>query len=198
MHESTGISPYELVFGRPARMPIEVELSVPLRSPSSQSDYSHSLRKAIRHANQVAQGKLELARAQQSNNYNSKSHKNWKPFEPGQFVWLWRPKKFKFGRKWIGPYEVCSRRGVNYYLKSENGKFLTAHHNQLKTCPVPLKPGLPYCPSSETPGIVYGDCLQVGEQGRRGDRQEQPLRARPPHLHQVINPPDRFGEIVAH
>ena len=198
VHESTGISPYELVFGRPARMPIEVELSVPLRSPSSQSDYSHSLRKAIRHANQVAQGKLELARAQQSKTYNSKSHKNWKPFEPGQFVWLWRPKKFKFGRKWIGPYEVCSRRGVNYYLKSENGKFLTAHHNQLKTCPVPIKPGLPYCPSPETPGIVYGDFLQVGEQGRQGGRQEQPLRARPPHLRQVINPPDRFGEIVAH
>ena len=75
VHESTRISPYELVFGRPARMPIEVELSVPLQSPSSQSDYSHSLRKAIRHANQKAQGKLKLARAQQSNNYNNKSHR---------------------------------------------------------------------------------------------------------------------------
>eukprot|EP00794_Sanderia_malayensis_P018510 gene18510-biopygen15597 len=53
VHESTGISPYEMVFGRPARMPIEVELGMPLRNPSSQSDYSQSLRKAIQIANQL-------------------------------------------------------------------------------------------------------------------------------------------------
>ena len=47
IQESTGFSPYELVFGHPARMPIEIELSVPLQNPSSQSDYSQSLRKAI-------------------------------------------------------------------------------------------------------------------------------------------------------
>ena len=47
VHESTGISPYEMVFGRPARMPIEVELGVPLRKPTSQSDYSQSVRKAL-------------------------------------------------------------------------------------------------------------------------------------------------------
>ena len=35
VHESNKIPPYEMVFGRPARMPIEVELSIPVRSPSS-------------------------------------------------------------------------------------------------------------------------------------------------------------------
>ena len=44
VHDSTGISPYEMVFGRPARMPIEVELGVPLQNPCSQSDYAQSFK----------------------------------------------------------------------------------------------------------------------------------------------------------
>ena len=92
VHESTGISPYQLVFGRPTSMPIEVELSVPLHNPSSQSDYSHSLRKANQRANHLAQRNLELARDRQSSYYKNKNQKVWDPFEPGQMVWLWRPK----------------------------------------------------------------------------------------------------------
>ena len=68
VNESTGISFYQLVFGRPARMPIEVELSLPLRKPSSQSNYSHSLRKVIQHAHHLAQRNLKLAMARQSSN----------------------------------------------------------------------------------------------------------------------------------
>ena len=47
-HEATGFSPYELVFGRVARMPIEIDLGVPLRDARSQSDYVQSVRQSIR------------------------------------------------------------------------------------------------------------------------------------------------------
>lgn len=36
VHKSIGICPYELIFGRPAQIPIEVELSVSLRNPYCQ------------------------------------------------------------------------------------------------------------------------------------------------------------------
>ena len=92
VHESTKVSPYEMVFGRPVRMPVEV---VPIRNPSSQSDYSRSVRKAIQHVNEIARRHLETARKQQSRQYDSKNNREWKPFEPGQKVWLWRPKRAK-------------------------------------------------------------------------------------------------------
>ena len=86
VHESTGISPYEVLFGRPARMHIEVELGVPLRKPTSQSDYSQSVRKALVHSNQLAQRNLAAARSRQALHYDNRSRRNWAPYEPGKTV----------------------------------------------------------------------------------------------------------------
>ena len=46
-HESTGFSPYEMVFGRDARTPIEIDLGLPLKNPCSQSEYTQSVRRAL-------------------------------------------------------------------------------------------------------------------------------------------------------
>ena len=39
-HEATGFRPYELVFGRTARTPIEIDLDMLLRNPCSHSECS--------------------------------------------------------------------------------------------------------------------------------------------------------------
>jgi len=194
VHESTGLSPYEMVFGRPARMPIEVELGVPLQNPASQSDYTQSLRKAIQLANLVAQRNLIAARERQSKRYDQ-GHPSWKPFEVGQTVWLARPKKWKFGKKWVGPYKICSQNGVNYVLQPRIGKSIVAHHNQLRSCPVPLDPGLPVQPAAETPGVVFTDPDVAEEQEAHG---AMGGNARPPRLCQAINPPIRIRDFVTH
>ena len=110
-------------------MHIEVELGVPLRNPNSQSDYSQPLRKAPLHSNKRAQCNLNITRYRQASQYNNKSKKDWEPFEPGQAVWLWRPKHWKFGKKWTGPYKVVSKKGVNYWVVSTRGKAFIAHLN---------------------------------------------------------------------
>ena len=198
VHESTGMSPYEMLFGRPARMPIEVELGVTLRNPSSQSDYSQSLRKALSYSNQLAQRNLALARTKQASNYNNKSKKDWKPFETGQTVWLWRPKHWKFGRKWTGPYKVLSRDGVNYKLGSSTGRTLIAHHNLLKPCPLPIDKGTPIHPTPETPGITVREVDREAPPVAGAPRGGRGGTARPPFLQQVINPPNRFGYAISH
>ena len=183
VHESTGISPYEMVFGRPARMPIEVELGVPLRKPTSQSDYSQSVRKALVHSNQLAQRNLATARSRQALHYDNRSKRDWTPYEPGQTVWLWRPKPWKFGKRWTGPYKVLVRNGVTYRLISSVGKTLVAHHNLLKPCPIPMDKGIPVCPAPETPGITFMDSGIGTQEGgnpepARGNTVRPPTSAR--------------------
>ena len=78
-------------------MPIEVELSVSLQNPSSQSDYNHSLRKVVQSANRIAQEKLELARMQQSNSYNSKVTKIGSPLNWGKLVGCGAPRSLSLG-----------------------------------------------------------------------------------------------------
>ena len=178
VQESTGFSPYEMVFGRPARMPIEVELGVPLRKPTSQSDYSQSVRKALVYSNQLAQCNLATARSRQALHYDNRSKRDWAPYEPGQTVWLWRPKHWKFGKRWTGLYKVLVRNGVSYRLISSVGKKLIVHHNLSKPCPIPMYKGIPVCLASETPGITF-----VGSHiGNQENGHPEPARVRPPYL----------------
>ena len=197
IHESTGLSPYEMVFGREARMPIEVELGVPLHNPSSQSEYSQLIRKAIQKANDIARNKLSIVRDKQAKRYDSKNTRMWKPFEVGQTVWLWRPKHWKFGSRWVGPYKIAGRQGVNYTLKLREGKTLVAHHNQLKVDLAPLELGLPIHPAAETPGISVQE-YDIPPPEAPIQVRNQPAGPRPQRLRQVINPPVRYGEFLAH
>ena len=117
-NETTGFSPYELVFGREPRLPLEVDLGVPLKNPSTQSEYSQNVRQSIQSAQLIAQKNIKVAKNRQALSYD-RGKKVWQPFEPSQWVWLRRPKKWKFGKKWIGPYQIIVRTGVNYKIISK-------------------------------------------------------------------------------
>lgn len=56
------MSPYQVVFGRTLRMPLELELGLPLKDPSTQSEYVQSVRKVFKDIRQVARDNLEKAR----------------------------------------------------------------------------------------------------------------------------------------
>ena len=149
-HESTGFSPYEPVFGGVARMPVDIDLGVLLRDPRSHLDYVQAVRQSIRSSQSIAQQvQLEAKAKQKQFYYQGKG--TWTPIEPQSIVWLRRPKKWKFGRKWLGSYTVVSRRGVNYKIKSQEGKELVLHHNDLKVYAMPNLKGTVVCPTPESP-----------------------------------------------
>ena len=93
---------------------------------------------------------------------------------------------WKFGRKWIGPYTVVSRRGVNYKIKSQEGKELVVHHNNLKFFVMPDLKGTVVCPTPESPEISV-----VQQEAKDGDdiSVERAQNVRPRNLRQVVNYP---------
>ena len=104
-----------------------------------------------------------------------------------------RPKGWKYGAKWVGPYEIISRSGVDYKIKSSKGKITVVHHDRLKRGYTALNSGKVVCPTRELGGdqAVY----TVPTNNVRPNCENVPLmpRVRPRNLRQNVNPPDRYG-----
>ena len=196
-HESTGLSPYELVFGRIARTPLEFDLDLPLKNPCSQSEYVRSVRANLQSFKQVAQLNLDRNRHRQKQLYDRQS-RAWTPYSVGSSVWLRRPKSWKFGGRWVGPYQVISRNGINYTIRSKTGKDIVVHHNNIKKCAVPSSTGSPFCPVREDwdPIVVQGDPVPPEVVGP--DSEVPPVHNRLARLRQNVHPPLRFGDFVSH
>ena len=69
-HESLGISPYEMVFGRLPRMPLELELGLPLVNPMTQGEYVSNTHKALQNIHEIARVQLNQARLRQAAQYD--------------------------------------------------------------------------------------------------------------------------------
>ena len=87
-------SPFELVFGRVPRLPIELELGLPLKDPTTQSEYTQSVRKLFKEVREITKVNLDKAREKQQRDNENRLQK-WRPFTPGEIVYLRRPKKWK-------------------------------------------------------------------------------------------------------
>ena len=107
---------------------------------------------------------------------------------------MYRPKTWKFGRKWVGPYEVLSRQGVNYKIRSRGGKEMVVHHDHLKQCVVPANQGVPFCAVPESMDMTVADRPPAPREVAPDPQQY----TRPPRLRQNIRQPLRFGDFVTH
>eukprot|EP00745_Piridium_sociabile_P016607 TRINITY_DN2466_c0_g1_i7.p1 TRINITY_DN2466_c0_g1~~TRINITY_DN2466_c0_g1_i7.p1 ORF type:complete len:1403 (+),score=222.61 TRINITY_DN2466_c0_g1_i7:99-4307(+) len=133
--ESTGFSPFELLYGRAVRGPMQIlrELWIhPERQEiTTAAEYVVGLRNKIAESCEVARGALEAASSRYKKYFDVKA----KPrgFRVGDKVLILRPvKSNKLEMEWRGPYPVVEKTGMADYNIEVRGKKRMYHANLLK------------------------------------------------------------------
>ena len=143
-HSSTGYSPFELVFGRVAKQPVDFLIPAPKSETPrvSPQRYFSALRDTLEAAREDASKHLRHAQASQKKYYDQSA--NAPRFSIGDYVLVKDPvaRGFpKFRKNYRGPFVVVSKPiagGVTYILRSvADGKILHVHRNNLKICNMP-------------------------------------------------------------
>ena len=140
VQETTGATPYSLMFGREARLPADVMFGTPPgQADTSSSDYAFNLRQRLEKSFQEVRAKMNQKQLRQKELYDQKSHGA--PFEANDRVWLNCPaiprgKHKKFHRLWQGPFVVKKKiSDVLYQIQQENSsRKQIVHFDRLKPC----------------------------------------------------------------
>lgn len=113
VYHTTGYSPFSLMFGRRARMPVEIALGTAATSPTTTvPDYVVKLQTSLETAYSYVRERMGHRMEQQKKQYDTKT--NGQPYACGDLVWLHnsaipRGKSKKLHRPWTGPYRVVKK-----------------------------------------------------------------------------------------
>ena len=141
VHASTGYTPFYLMFGREARLPIDIAYGTKLPVQRSTGDYATQMKSSLEDAYASVRMNLNASHRTQSELYNRKVHG--KPYATGDLVWLHNPaihpgESRKLYHPWTGPFRVQEKISeVDYRIKEVYGKkpAQVVHFNRLKLCP---------------------------------------------------------------
>ena len=145
VHPSTGFSPFYLMFGRDAKLPVDIAYGCVPEEPLPQHEYTRRLKDTLQKAFDVARRNLNTNTERMKDFYDQKIHG--KPYDPGDLVWLHNPavpkgKSRKLHSPWSGPYKVVKRLSAAVYRiqdqrgsRSRRRRRLVVHFDRLKPCP---------------------------------------------------------------
>ena len=113
---TTGYTPFYLMFGRQARVPIDIMFGDSPVVTSSPSVYATKLQQSLTTAYDQVRNKMDATFQRQKQFYDQKVHG--RPFTVGDLVWLYSPvvptgQAKKLYHPWTGPYEVVKK---NYLM----------------------------------------------------------------------------------
>ena len=139
VHPSTGFSPFYLMFGRQARLPIDLIYGTGPQVVENQSvgEYAASLKSRVSAAFDLVRRNISQHHVYQKELYDRKVHGQ--PFSTGDWVWLHSPVIGKGGSRklnfpWKGPYTVIKKK---FILGSHIATGLV-FRNECKLWPIPL------------------------------------------------------------
>ena len=139
VHETTGCTPSEMMFGRELRLPVDLLYGRP-EANGSFSDpvgYTDRLRDQLATVHQYARDHLKLESERQKMGYDHRLCS--RIFSPGDAVWFYNPRR-RVGfstclqRPWEGPYLITKRiSDVVYRIqKTSTSKPKVVHHDRLR------------------------------------------------------------------
>lgn len=176
VHPGTGYTPFYLMFGRQARLPVDVAFGTAPQQVVSHDQYAANLRQTLEEAYQTVRTNLGAHLQRQKEIYDRKVHGQ--PFEKGDMVWLHTPaakrgKSRKLVCPWAGPYVVVKKLSeVTYRVQHSQDKRrrTVVHFDRLKPCPANIRVRQSTAPTEGTPPLPavqrrnnVGDHLELCE-----------------------------------
>ena len=139
VHETTKVTPSQMMFGREIRLPIDLCRGVPEEEtiPKSSTAYAHQLEETLDRVHVFARKNISESGSTMKQRYDSKVRPS--RFDEGSGVWLHNPRKkkgrsLKLSRNWEGPYVVVKHLNdaIVRIQQSSRSKPKVVHMNRLK------------------------------------------------------------------
>ena len=140
VHSSTDFTPFYLMFGREAKLPIDLMYGTGNDKSIPTTEYAIQLKKGLEDAYTCARAKLGASHERRKEHYDKRVHG--KSFAEGDLVWLHSTvvpsgQSRKLHCPWTGPYKIIEMiTDSDYKIKGLRGRKQChiVHFNRLKLC----------------------------------------------------------------
>lgn len=140
IHSSTGFTPFYLMFGREAKLPIDLMYGTGNNNNMTTKEYATQLKKGLEEAYSCAREKLAASHERRKEHYDKRVHGQ--PFAAGDLVWLHSTvvppgQSKKLHHPWTGPYKILEKiSDSDYKIKGLRGRKQChiVHFDRLKRC----------------------------------------------------------------
>ncbi|GFY18173.1 retrovirus-related Pol polyprotein from transposon 412 [Trichonephila clavipes] len=136
VHETTGYSPSQMLFGRDLRLPCDLLFGRPPDTPSSPEEYVQNLQARFEDVHNLARERINLRTEKMKTRYDTKATGH--QFKEGDKVWFYNPTRRKglspkLQSHWGGPYTILKiiNDVVIRIRKSTNSKPRVVHYDRL-------------------------------------------------------------------